>query len=62
MNEQHTTMAGPTLHEALAARGLTSRKERDPQRRTVYTLAGERVGSFDAHEAWAYLRQLDQAA
>lgn len=46
-----------TLHEALAARGLTSRKENDAQRRTIYGPMGERIGSFDAHEAWAWLAE-----
>jgi hypothetical protein len=45
----------PTLHEALASRGWTSRKENDDQRRTVYGENGERIGSFTAAEAWACL-------
>jgi len=48
------------LHEALAARGWTSQKERDEQRRTVYDAQGERVGSFTADEAWDYLNRLGE--
>jgi hypothetical protein len=46
-----------TLHEAIAARGWRSRKEKDEQRRTIYNHHGQRVGSFTAAEAWAHLRQ-----
>lgn len=60
---QIDTPYGPraaTLHEALEARGYTSRKENDAQRRTIYDANGNRVGSFDAHEAWEWLRALEE--
>jgi hypothetical protein len=46
-----------TLHEAIASRGWTSQKETDDQRRTIYNERGERLGSFDAKEAWEHLRK-----
>lgn len=46
-----------TLHEALAAQGYTTRKERDDQRRTVYNAQGQRIASFTAAECWQYLRR-----
>lgn len=46
---------GQTLHEAIAARGWTSQKEADDQRRTIYDDHGVRLGSFDAEEAWTFL-------
>ena len=48
----------PSLHEALAARGYTSASEGAVGRRTVYAADGARIGSFDAHEAWAWLAAL----
>jgi hypothetical protein len=48
-------MSGQTLHEAIAARGWTSRKENDEQRRTWYDAEGNRLGSFDAQEGWTFL-------
>jgi hypothetical protein len=47
--------SGQTLHEAIAARGWTSQKDSDDQRRTIYDGQGNRLGSFDAEEAWAHL-------
>lgn len=46
---------GQTLHEAVAARGWKSQKENDEQRRTWYDAQGNRLGSFDAEEGWAFL-------
>jgi hypothetical protein len=46
---------GQSLHEAIAAHGWASRKENDQQRRTIYDGSGNRLGSFDAKEAWAFL-------
>jgi len=46
-----------TLHEAIKARGWTSRKENDVQRRTIYDGKGECLGSFTAAEAWEFLRE-----
>lgn len=46
---------GQTLHDAIAARGWTSQKENDVQRRTWCDAQGNRLGSFTAEEGWTYL-------
>jgi hypothetical protein len=48
----------PSLSEVLASLGWTHRKENDDQRRTIYNEKGERIGSFDAREAWEHLRRI----
>lgn len=50
-----------TLHEALRARGYTSRKDGDVQRRTVLDGEGAVVGSFTATEAWRWLAEQERA-
>lgn len=54
-------LAEDTLHQAIAKRGWTSRKEGDDQRRTIYDASGQPLGSFDAAEAWAFLRSQEEA-
>jgi hypothetical protein len=51
-------MTEPTLHEALAAKGITSERDENTVRtgrRVLRNADGEVIGRFDVHEAWAGL-------
>lgn len=44
-----------TLEQALKDRGMTYRKEHDPQRNAIYAADGTRLGEFTAQEGWQML-------
>jgi hypothetical protein len=60
-NEGETRSIGHltiSLHTALEQAGVSSAKEGDGQRRTLYRSGdGKRIGSFTAAEAWQWLRE-----
>lgn len=50
--------AAPTLHEALAAVGWSSRPRTEPNRgRDVYDASGAHVGALSASATWELLRE-----